>query len=157
MPTGPLLSARFHSPIVTNVLGAVGSSQAQKMLPPGMQNAAAWIFGQPQRLSLIHISDAYTVRVGWPEQLGCDRLVRTANFFIVSSVDWSAVHWNYDPLNPTRTTITLKGLSLIHIYFRSFGCSSAVGKRLLRPLDNKMHLLGADSKSHTFPEDRKTE
>ena len=53
---------------------------------------------------------AYTVRAVWPEQLGYDRLVRTANFSIVSSVDWSAVHWNYDPLNPTRTTITLEGL-----------------------------------------------
>ena len=45
---------------------------------------------------------AYTVRAVWPEQLGYDRLVRTANFSIVSSVDWSAVHWNYDPLDPTR-------------------------------------------------------
>ena len=53
---------------------------------------------------------AYTVRAVWPEQLGYDRLVRTANFSIVSSVDWSAVHWNYDPLDPTRTTITLEGL-----------------------------------------------
>ena len=44
------------------------------------------------------------------EQLGYDRLVRTANFSIVSSVDWSAVHWNYDPLDPTRETITLEGL-----------------------------------------------
>lgn len=52
----------------------------------------------------------YTVRAVWPEQLGYDRLVRTANFSIVSNVDWSAVHWNYDPLNPTRTTITLEGL-----------------------------------------------
>lgn len=53
---------------------------------------------------------AYTVRAVWPEQLGYDRLVRTANFSIVSNVDWSAVHWNYDPLDPTRTTITLEGL-----------------------------------------------
>lgn len=36
--------------------------------------------------------------------------MRTANFSIASSVDWSAVRWNYDPLNPTRTTITLEGL-----------------------------------------------
>lgn len=53
---------------------------------------------------------AYTVRAVWPEQRGYDRLVRTANFSIASSVDWSAVYWNYDPLNPTRTIITLEGL-----------------------------------------------
>ena len=41
--------------------------------------------------------------------------------------------------------------------FRLFGYSSVVGKRVLRPPDNKMHLLGADRKSRTFPENWKTE
>ena len=67
-------------------------------------NDALWSDQKPT------VPGAYTVRAVWPEQLGYDRLVRTANFSIVSSVDWSAVHWNYDPLNPTRTTITLEGL-----------------------------------------------
>ncbi len=67
-------------------------------------NDALWSDQKPT------VPGAYTVRAVWPEQLGYDRLVRTANFSIMSSVDWSAVRWNYDPLDPTRTTITLEGL-----------------------------------------------
>ena len=41
--------------------------------------------------------------------------------------------------------------------FWLFGYSSTVGKQVSHPLDNKTHLLGADSKSRTFPESWKTE